>query len=174
MSSNWAYPTEISQYAQPDFENVHVSWNEIDNFNSLKYNDGRHTKTSRELLHIARDPKHDILEKTYYLKLTGFNFSDCPNSLSGIQARIKMNRGGRITDDTVQLSLNNDLIGHNLTDADLNPIKLYGGENNLWGTGLTLPDILNSSFGIVVRFKSHPKYPHKTSPMVDSVELRIY
>lgn len=174
MSSNWAFPTQISQYAETEFENIHVSWLEIDNFNNLKFADGKHTRTTRDLVHIARDPKHDILEKTYFLKLTGFNFTDAPNSLTGIQARIKMNRGGRITDDTIQLCLNNDLIGNNLASLDLNPIKTYGIDESLWGTGLTISDVLNSSFGITLRFKSHPKFPHKTSPLIDTVELRIY
>lgn len=174
MSSNWASPTLITQYAETGFENDHVSWLEIDNFYSLKHNDSRHTKTTRELLHIARDPKHDILEKTYYLKLTGFTFTSIPNSLSGIQAVVRMNRGGRITDETVQLCLNSDIIGDNQATLDLNPIKTYGNETSLWGAGLTLSDVLDSTFGIVLRFKSHPKFPHRTSPLIDTVELRIY
>lgn len=174
MSSNWAYPTQISQYAEDEAENLHVSWEEKDNFYSLKYNDGRHIKTIRELIHIARDPKHDILEKTYFLKLTGFNFTDIPAALNGIQVKIKMNRSGRITDDTIQLCLNDELIGNNQANLDVNPIKIYGEENNLWGTSVNLSNVLDNSFGVVLRFKSHPKFPHKTSAMIDSVELRIY
>jgi len=174
MSSNWATPTQISQYAEDEAENIHVSWQEVDSFSSLKFNDGRHVKTIRDLLHIARDPKHDILEKTYFLKLTGYNFTEVPNSLSGIQARIKMNRGGRITDDTIQLLLNDTPIGDNQANLDVSPIKIYGSDNNLWGGALSLSNVLDPTFGITLRFKSHPKFPHKTTPLIDTVELRIY
>lgn len=174
MSSNWATPTQITQYAETEFENVHVSFQEVDSFSSLKFNDGRHVKTIRDLIHIARDPKHDILEKTYFLKLVDFNFTDIPNTLSGIQAKIKMNRGGRITDDVIQLTLNDNIIGENQASLDLHPIKIYGNETSLWGTGITLSDVMTSTFGLVIRFKSHPKFPHRTSPLIDTVELRIY
>ncbi|NBP00437.1 MAG: hypothetical protein EBU90_10000 [Proteobacteria bacterium] len=174
MSSPWALPRQITQYSEADAGNIHVSWIENENFYSLKFRDGKHVRTQRDLIHIARDPKHDILEKTYYLKLTDFNFSDLPQGLSGIEAKLIMNRGGRITDDTIQLCLNADLLGENQSTTDLNPIKSYGGESNLWGTSLTINDIKSSSFGIVLRFKSHPKFPHRTSPLIDTVELRIY
>ena len=74
MTSNWALPTQIIQYAESGAEESHIPWTEVDNFYSLKNLDGKSIKTERDLLHIARDPKKDITEKTYFLKLTGFNF----------------------------------------------------------------------------------------------------
>ena len=85
-----------------------------------------------------------------------------------------MNRVGRITDETIQLCLNNDFIGLNQASADLGLIKTYGGEADMWGTNLTMQDIQNLSFGIVLRSQSHPKWPHKSTPLIDSVELRIH
>jgi hypothetical protein len=174
MTSNWALPTIISQYAEETAEDNHISWIEVDNFSSLKSLDGRSIKTSRDLLHIAREPRHDIKEKTYFLKVTGFNFIDVPDVVSGIEAKITSNRYGRITDETIQLTLNNTVIGDNQASLDLNPIKIYGGQDNIWNTNLTTAGILDASFGIVLRFQSHPRWPHKSSMLLDSVELRIH
>lgn len=174
MASNWALPRTIIQYAETGAEDSHISWLELDNFSNLKFKDGKHTKTVRDLLHIARDPKTDIKEKTYYLKLTNFNFENLPDTLSGIELKITMNRFGRITDDTVQLVLNNNFIGDNAADLELNPIKIYGNSTTLWNTNITISDVLDNSFGVVLRFQSHPKWPHKSTPLIDSVEIRIH
>lgn len=174
MTSTWALPRSIEQYAEPEYEQIHVPWVEVDNFAALKNSDGKFIKTSRDLVHIARDPRHDVQEKTYYLRLTDFNFENLPDELSGIQAKITMNRSGRITDDTVQLCLDSELVGRNQASLLIPQIAVYGGENNIWNTNLTMTDIANSSFGIVLRFRSHPDWPHKSSALIDAVELRIF
>jgi hypothetical protein len=174
MTTEWTLPNTVTQYAEQGGEDGHISWLEVDNFNSLKSFDGKSVRTSRDLIHIAREPRRDITEKTYYLKITNFNFVGLPQTLNGIELKISMNRVGRITDDTVQLCLNDDLIGLNQASLDLSLIKIYGSETDKWGTNLTMQDIQNSSFGIVLRFQSHPNWPHKSTPLVDSVELRIH
>jgi hypothetical protein len=174
MTSNWALPTQIIQYAESGAEESHIPWTEVDNFYSLKNVDGKSIKTERDLLHIARDPKKDITEKTYFLKLTGFNFLNVPSTISGIEVKLTMNRFGRITDDTVQLCLNNNEIGENRANLLLDPIKTYGNQNDLWETTLTNSDVLNPTFGIILRLQSHPRWPHKSTPMVDSVQIRIH
>ena len=174
MSSNWALPSIVSQYAETGFENNHVSWVEDRNFAAIKNKDGTHIKTSRDLVHIARDPQHDILETTYFLKCIDFNFLNLPTTISGIEIKLTMNRFGRITDDTIQLTLNNDLIGENQSTLDLSPIKIYGSNTDLFGTSLSSASSLNSSFGVVLRFRSHPKWPHRSSALIDAVEIRIH
>jgi len=174
MASNWALPNTIIQYAESGFENIHVAWDNSRQFSPLKNKDGIHTKTVRDLIHIARDPKHDIVEKTYFLKLTGFNFTNIPIFLSGIEVKVTMNRYGRITDDEINLCLNNETIGTNQADRELSPIKIYGGQSYLWETGLTIADLSNSSFGCVFRFQSHPNWPHKCSALIDAVEIRVH
>ncbi len=174
MISNWALPRSITQYAEDNAENIHVSWQDTENFQALKTKNGKFIKTSRDLVHIARDPRHDIKEKTYFLKCTNFDFVNVPSIITGIEMKLTSNRYGRITDETIQLCLNDQLIGNNLTTRDLDPIKIYGADNNMWGTNLSLSDITNSSFGIVLRFQSHPNWPHKSSMLIDSVELRVY
>ena len=174
MTTEWTLPNTITQYAEPGGEDGHVSWLEVDNFNSLKAFDGKSVRTSRDLLHIAREPRHDTTEKTYYLKITNFNFVGLPQTLSGIELKISMNRVGRITDETVQLCLNNDLKGLNHATRDLSLIKIYGSETDMWETNLNMQDIQHPSFGIILRFQSHPNWPHKSTPLVDAVELRIH
>lgn len=174
MTTNWTLPTNVIQYAEEGGEDAHISWLETNNFHSLKDFDGKSVRTTRDLVHIARDPRHDILQKTYYLKLTGFNFSNLPVTLSGIEMRLSINRYGRITDDTIQLCYNNVLIGDNHASLNLDLIKIYGSGTDNWNTNLTMSDIQNSSFGVAIRFQSHPNWPHRSSPLIDAVELRIH
>ena len=174
MTSTWALPTIINQYSEEGAEDAHISWNDVNEFSSLKNLDGKFIKTTADLVHIAREPRHDITQKTYFLRITGFNFDNLPTVLSGIEVKLTMNRFGRITDDTVQLCINNNLVGDNQATLDLNPIKIYGSQTDIWRSTLTISDVQNSSFGITLRFKSHPRWPHKSSAMIDSVQVRVY
>jgi hypothetical protein len=175
MATEWTLPTAIRQYAEPTAEDVHVRWNDRDGFAALQNVNGSLIRTERPLLHIARSPKADITMKTYYLELTGYNFENLPEFITGIEARLTANRRGRITDEQISLCLNGQLTGKNQADLSLAPIKIYGGETALWGTRqLSVSDLQNSSFGITVRFQSHPQWPHSDGASVDSVELRIH
>ena len=174
MNSNWTLPTSVTQYAEPDAENFHVSWLDVGDFYSLKSRDGRYVKTSRDLVHIAKQPQHDFVEKTYYLKATGFNFNTLPETISGIEMRLSMNRNGRISDDTIQLWLDADTIGDNQAKLTLNPVTIYGSEMDTWGANLSASTLQNPMFGVIVRFRSHPNWPHKSSALVDAIELRVH
>jgi hypothetical protein len=173
MTNNWALPRTIEQFSEPGTEEQHISWLEVDNFSSLKYPDGRSVRTVRDLVHIARDPRHDIKEKTYFLKLTNFNFHSLPDTITGIQLRVSMNRFGRITDDVIKLWSNDVPTGENQASRSLSPVKIYGQEDSIWGTELGIEDVQDPDFGVILRFKSHPDWPHKSSALIDSVELRI-
>lgn len=174
MTSKWTLPTSVTQYAEPDAENIHVPWLTDNDFYSIKNLDGKFVKTSRDLLHIAKQPNHDLVEKTYFLKATGFNFNSIPDTLSGIEMRLTMNRNGRITDDTIQLVLDADILGDNQAVLAVNPTTIYGSETNLWGSNVTLQNIQNINFGVIVRFKSHPNWPHKSSALIDAIEIRVH
>ena len=174
MTTPWAFPNTVTQYAESGAENIHVPWEEVDSFSALKSFNLKNIKTTRDLVHIARDPRHDILEKTYYLKATNFSFINVPHSLSGIEMRLSMNRFGRITDDEIFLCLNNVTIGVNQADNILTPNKIYGSDIDKWNTTLTSTDFQNTTFGVIVRFKSHPQWPHKCSALIDAIELRLH
>lgn len=174
MTTNWALPLTVEQYVEQNAENNHISWLEIDNFNSIKNKNNKSIKLIKDLKHIARDPKHDIINKTYYLKCTNFNFFNVPAIINGIEVRLSMNRFGRVTDETVQLCLNGNLIGENKASLTLEPIKIYGGINDLWNTTLQTTDFQNVSFGIILRFQSHPKWPHASNPLIDAIEIKVH
>ena len=173
MTTKWTPPTICSQYAEEGAEDFHISW-DSSSFSSIRSNDSNSLGTMGTLEHSARSPKHDITNKTYFLKITGFNFNQLPNTLTGIELSLTMKRGGRVTDETVSLCIHDAEIGTNNANLDLNPIKVYGGEKELWGTNLTIADITSPSFGVVVRFQAHPQWPHRTGAFIDAVELRIH
>jgi hypothetical protein len=174
MTSNWALPTTVIQYAETDAEDHHVSWVDVDNFNAIKNLDSGFIKTSRDLIHIAKQPRHDLTEKTYFLKVTGFNFINLPDTVSGIECKLHMQRSGRISDETIQLCLDNDIIGDNQSSFKLDPIHIYGNETDIWNAKLTITDVQKSTFGVVLRFRSHPDWPHKSTALIGAVELRVH
>jgi hypothetical protein len=165
MTTSWTSPTSITQYAEPGADSVHISWS-----SPLRFP----IKTSQDLRHIARSPKLDETNQTWYLLFTNCNFTNIPDMITGISLRVSANRRGRITDETVQLFLGGNPVGKNYASMDLSPQKIYGGEGDLWDAGLTPADLQDPSFGVLLRFQSHPHWPHKDSAMLDSVELQIY
>ena len=164
MTTYWTSPTLLDQYPETGAETVHIPWN-------ITFTKA---STAGNLVHLARKPKTDYINKTFYLTATGFEFDTLPDSLSGIELVINADRKGRVTDETVQLILNNAPVGDNLASLDLSESKSYGGQSNLWGSTLTINDIVNPSFGIVMRFQSHPQYPHRDGINIRSVELVIH
>lgn len=171
--TTWNYPTAVSQYAEQGAELVHIKWNETQ-FNALAYPGPQSLSSNGPLVHLARSPKVDYTNKTYYLVAKGFNFSNLPSTISGIELRLNANRRGRITDETVQLLVNNQPVGDNQATLSVDPIKTYGGITNLWGLSGLLADNINAEFGVLIRFRSHPHWPHKDGVNIHSVELQIY
>lgn len=170
----WTLPTTVVQYAEPGAEDYDISWDSDTDFREIKIADQTYIRTVKDLLHISRSPKLDVTMKTWYLRCTGFNFLNTPDAISGIQLRLIGNRRGRITDDTIQLCLQEQGVGKNQANFDLSPAKIYGNKTDLWETQLTNVDIQDPTFGVLIRLQSHPHWPHKDSAFLSSVELRIY
>jgi len=166
--STWTTPNNVIQYCEvPE----HISWRDAD-LGLIKYNDGRFLLTTLPLLHIANTLTHDLKMKTYYILATGFNFGTVPSTLTTVEAQLVMKRG-RITDDTIQLSYNGQAIGNNQADFKLDPIKTYGGTVDVWNYNLTSAMVSDPSFGLLLRFQSHPDWPHNEVPRLDCVMLRV-
>jgi hypothetical protein len=172
----------IIQYAEDEL--TQIQWNTANLEMLASPNNVVGITTMKPLMHIARSPKYDLTNTTWFIEYTGFNFNKLPDTISGITATIKMNRGGRVADDTVQLVYNGEMIGENqahpafihnaIRDISLMDLEsVYGGASSTWGTELTRDIVQDPSFGIVVRYKSHPAWPHKTSPILYSVQLQI-
>jgi hypothetical protein len=170
----WTLPTTVVQYAESGAENYDISWDSDTDFREIKTADQTYIRTVKDLLHIARSPKLDVTMKTWYLQCTGFNFVNLPDTVTGIELQLTGNRRGRITDETIQLCLQDQGIGKNQGNFDLSPKKIYGSMTDLWETQLTKIDIQNPTFGVLIRLQSHPHWPHKDSAFLSSVELRIY
>ena len=171
MTTPWTFPTLIEQYAEDE---SHIGWSDVDDFAALKSEINSGVPAVAPLLHIARSPKYDIKMKTWYLRCTGFDFINLPETISGITLRLSMHRGGRVTDETISLCYQNHDIGKNLADLPLNPTTIYGSSTDTWEIeNLNLSMIQDSSFGVLLRFQSHPNWPHRTAPIVNGVELQI-
>ena len=175
MATSWINPRIISQYPEEGAETLHVKWDDTNGFSNLKSANSQSVGTMGDLIHIARSPKPNITNKTYYIKLTDYRFVSLPNIISGIELKITSKRLGRVVDDTVILTYNNQPLGNNQASLDINPIKIYGGETILWGNGsITSTMIQDPSFGVILRFKSHPQWPHRSPMSLDSAEMRIH
>lgn len=170
--TTWHKPSQFFQYAEIGGEDLHIQWTDVHDNDSL---DRRPLQSVRSLAHIARTPGTDITDTTYYVRATGFSFSVIPDIIQGIELRITARRVGRISDDTVQLCLDDVLIGENQASVLVAPVTTYGGPSSVWAaTDLTPADLTNPSFGVVVRLKSHPHWPHRDPASIDAIELRIY
>lgn len=167
MPSSWSYPSSVTQYAEvPN----HIAWREVGNeFTQLNF-----VTTVTDLKHISNTAVNDIKMKTYYLVLTGFQWTDLPTSIAGIEARINVKRLGRITDDTVSLYLNQG-IGENRANADLANDKTYGSETDVWGLETITSAMMNDpNFGLILRYQSHPSWPHSAAPIMQHVQIRVW
>lgn len=174
MPTLWTFPSNIIQYTDPGAEELDIAWDDTNNFAELKNFDGRSLQSNGTLIHIARAPKNDIRNKTYYLQCTEFNFLNLPNLITGIEVQLDARRYGRAQDNVIQLCLNGNLIGENQATPVINPQKIYGGADFLWGTTVTKDDILNTTFGFTLRFQAHRDWPHSDPVLVDSIQMRIW
>jgi len=174
MASSWTSPKSISQSAELE---THIPWNS--NFSSIQYDDGTRLSTTTPLSHIANSYAGDRVMKTYYLYATGFNFGRWDynkNTIAGIQLKLKSERTGRIVDDTIQLVLNGAVIGKNNASIEIDQNKYYG-ISTPWeitlNTTATNSIVQDPTFGVCIRFQSHPNWPHRESPSIEHVALRL-
>jgi len=162
------FPTTFYQYAEEGGESVHIRWDET------KFNSQVKIGTQGVLSHLARSPKTDLRNKTYYLKVQGFDFSSIPDTINGIEVVLTTDRRGRVTDETVQLVINDQVVSENKATLNLDPIKTYGSSTDLWGLETISQQDINSSFGLLMRFQSHPHFPHRDGMFIRGIEVRIH
>jgi len=138
-------------------------------------------KTVDSLVHLSNPATGDFRNKTWALICTGFNIP-LLTEINGIELNLSAQRNGRITDEIIQLTYQGSVLGINnfsyVTDSEGHILLLndttYGGPLDQWGATLT-PDILqDSTFGIILKFQSHPFYPHKCGMFLDSVSITLH
>jgi hypothetical protein len=141
----------------------------------------RRWQTVNPLRHISNPASGNLRDSTYALVCTGFNIPALVE-INGIELRVLAQRNGRIADEVIQLTYQNSAIGRNNfyyeTDEEgrlpLFNDTTYGGTDDLWGADITTNILQDPSFGVILKFSSHPYYPHSSGMLVDSVSLTIY
>lgn len=171
-NTGWLYPNVISQFAE---DPSHISWDNLNQYASVKSTDSWFLRTSTDLVHIVNPSVNDIRSRTYYLQLKQFGIPQLSSTPTGLEVKVNSKRGGRVTDETIQFYMNNELLGENRADSNLDMIKNYGSPSDFWGlTEEDLSNISDSEFGLLLRFQAHPRFPHRDAIYLDSVSLRVW
>lgn len=171
------YPSSVQQVS--DYPDQEIGW-VPQNTTHLNYLLNARWKTVRDLAHLSNPATGDLRNKTYALYCTGFNIP--PIEINGIELTVSAQRNGRIVDDTIQLTYQNDPIGVNNftydTDSEGHLLLLnqttYGSPTDLWGATVNSEIVQDPSFGVILKFQSHPFYPHRCGMFLDSVAITIY
>jgi hypothetical protein len=113
-----------------------------------------------------------VLSDARSLLLTGFGFDSQPLDLKGIELVTRIERMGRVVDQTVQLSLKGRAIGRNQASDSLEDLQTYGGSQELWGTKNL--DYAAEDFGLVLDLKPNPSTPSNERPIIREIMMRLY
>lgn len=168
--SNTYFPNTVNGLQPAEEE---ITWRTL--------SDGRF-QTDNVLRHISNPACGDLRNRTQTLAFLNFGMAGLPTTISGIELRVKSQRNGRIADDQIQLFYQGDVIGVNNfyyeTDIDGHlPIRndsTYGGPTDLWGATITPTMLQDPEFGVVLKFQSHPYYPHSSGMQINLVSLTVY
>ena len=176
---NTYLPTNVVQSSQ--IPNDEIGWYSTPSTN-IGFLAGSRWSTVRDLKHISNPATGDLRNKTWALTCTNFQMQSLPDTISGLQLNVSAQRNGRIVDEIIQLTYQGTAFGNNnfvyKTDNEGNLTILndsvYGGPEDLWGFSLTPAILQDPSFGVILKFQSHPYYPHSSGMMLDSVSLTVY
>ena len=185
-------PTQLTNVTIHNSVTGHDSINWVTNNNIIVENN--YAYSSKPLYTVSGLWMEKFLSNTSQLWCTGYKIPDNDQQVQGIEFSLNLKRAARIEDLLIQLTLNGELIGENLAST-INPVQsnmytgggpndiplvpvgdnyIYGGASDLWGTtGLTSANIADSTFGIVVSFKSNIIYPHNDTAYLNQVSIRV-
>lgn len=120
---------------------------------------------------------------TYYLKITGFNFSiPAASSICGVSVEVESRATGviltaAVKDNEVRLVKGGVITGNNYAKAADWPssdgVTSYGGTSDLWGTTLTPADVNSSGFGIAISARIIALVAALPSADIDNIRLKI-
>lgn len=123
-------------------------------------------------------------QQTWYGVSASFDFAEIPSdaTITGVEVRALCTtaNGGRTNfccDARLTLNAGATMVGNNL--ADTRPFHLsapldmiVGGSDNMWGLTLTRADVVNSGFGVGLRFERDSL--SGTATRVAIVQMRVY
>ena len=124
---------------------------------------------------ITASTYNDWLRATFGLDLPR---ADLVTSIDGIEVVIKRRAtyASNIQDSAIYLTLNGSQIGDNKAVADYWPTSLgnytYGGPSDVWGTSLSIADLINSTFGVDI--SANNNYTSTRYGYVDAVSIKVY
>jgi len=168
--------------------NPSIDWN----FNPTAVSPGAYATSTKPLYTISGLWMEKFLSNTSQLWCTGYNITDINRTVVGIELQLNVLRAARIEDLVIQLTLNGELIGDNYAST-INPVQsnmytgdyttpltpvedlsIYGNSADLWNThGLTAANIADSTFGIVISFRSNVIYPHRDIAYLNQASIRV-
>lgn len=163
MTTQWIRPKSVYQFAEDGGEGVHVPWD----FDSITHTGILPIKLKGTLQHVARSPKPDRVNKTYFIRFSNFAIESPPETITGIEIRLHASRHGRITDDTIQLVSSSGAVSDNQATLLIENSKIYNFPPQM-------TTVFDENFGVEFRFRSHPSWPHNETIVINSVELRLY
>lgn len=121
--------------------------------------------------------------RTQQLRVTGFGVN-ITGTVVGCEIEIQGQRYNRCADWDIRLVHAGDKIGDNqrikieLNDRDqpnyIRNTETYGSSTSTWGADLSAAVINDPTFGVSIELVSHPITPHRDTPSIDSVSLRVY
>jgi hypothetical protein len=124
-----------------------------------------------------------IRNKTAQIKLSGWDFSNLPQYIQGMELHISCNKQGRIVEDQCHFVDSNRLVsldrfkwnGQELSyfHADYDNEAYYGGPTDTWGLDFSQV-LLDSNFILNLRYQSNFFFPHRDSIILNTVRLRFY
>lgn len=172
-------PSKVDLYSE-DPENE-ITWSTV-NATDPDFLLQKRWRTVKPLVHRANSATGAIRNSTYSLICTEFNMSELPDTITGIELYIQAQRNGRISDYQIQLTHENLPIGENnfkyITDTEGHFLLLnntvYGGPDDTWGAEITKEMLQDPSFGVILKFQSHPYYPHSCGMIVEAVSITVY
>jgi len=191
-TTNFYDPTQLNNVTIHNNVTGHDSIDWVTKNNTIVENNYAYTK--KPLYTISGLWMEKFLSNTSQLWCTGYKIPDNGQQVQGIEFSLNLKRAARIEDLVIQLTLGGVLIGSNYAST-INPVQsnmytgggpndipltpvgdnyIYGGTLDLWGTtGLTSANIADSTFGVVVSFKSNIIYPHSDVAYLDQAGIRI-
>jgi len=121
--------------------------------------------------------------RTQQLRVTGFGVN-ITGTVVGCEIEIQGQRYNRCADWDIRLVHAGDKIGDHqrikieLNDRDqpnyISNTETYGSSTSTWGADLSAAVINDPTFGVSIELVSHPITPHRDTPSIDSVSLRVY
>ena len=193
-----ATPPKTLLYAYPRTVSNVTVLNTVTNKNSIDWvipsqiSQNNYAFTKMPIRTMSGFWQEKFLGNTSQLWLTNYNIpSLIGTTVLGIELKLNVLRNARIQDLVVQLTLQGNLIGNNYANlinpvqadmytADfsnpLNPaqdLTIYGGPSDTWGANLSIANVSDPTFGVVVSFQSNSIIPHVDTVYLDQADIRV-